>query len=230
MVTLNASPSKVSDYPALAATLERYKTLDKKKRGRPKKVSTALKADLKVAMPSLLLNPNCDLGLFWDVFHEAAAEEYRASLPSRFNEWQQAVDRIERAAEQKRNATIKLANQQYENTLAQEVQPAQAELDQMKHLADAVDNMLPKEKLAEFFRQVAKQKAKGGHWRKKLPCANNKRATQQRGALRDTLMSPLPSVSRPPARALPCGNQNRTLLRQPSTSWSSVTNGGLRRP
>ena len=168
MVIIDGSPSKVSDYPVLAATLERYKTLGKKKRGRPKKVSTALKPNLKVAMPSLLLNPNCDLGLFWDVFHEAASEEYRGSLPSRFNEWQQTVDRIERAAEEERDLAIKLANQQYENTLAQEVQPAQAELDQMKHLADAVDNMLPKEKLAEFFRQVAKQKAKGGHWRKKL--------------------------------------------------------------
>ena len=29
-------------------------------------------------------------------------------------------------------------------------------------------SMLTKEKLAEFFRQVAMQKAKGGHWRKKL--------------------------------------------------------------
>ena len=90
MVIIDGSPSKVSDYPALTATLERYKTLDKKKRGRPKKVSTALKPDLKVAMPSLLLDQNCDLGLFWDVFHEAAAEEYRGRLPLRFNEWRPA--------------------------------------------------------------------------------------------------------------------------------------------
>ena len=107
-------------------------------------------------MPSLLLNENCDLDLFWDVFY-TAAWGYRTSQQSQFNEWQQEIDQIKRAAEQ-----------QYENTLAQEVRPLEAQLDQMKHLANAVVDMLPKKKLAEFFRQVAKQKAKGGHWRKEV--------------------------------------------------------------
>jgi hypothetical protein len=168
MIIKSEHAQKVSDYPELVAAIERYKLLGKKKRGRPKKAKTTMPSDLKIAMPSLLLNPNCDLGLFWDFFHEAAAGEYRGRLPSRFNEWQQEIDQSKRAAEQERDAVIKLANQQYENTLAQEVQPAQARLVQMKHLADAVVDRLPREQLAEFFRKAAKQKAKGGHWRKKL--------------------------------------------------------------
>jgi hypothetical protein len=157
---------KVSDYPELVAAIERYKLPSKKKRGRPKKAETTMPSDLKIAMPSLLLNPNCDLGLFWDVFHEV--EHYSESLPSRFNEWQQALNRIKHAAKQERDAAIKQANQQYENTLTQEVRPLESELNQMQHLTDAVLDRLPKEQLAEFFRKVAKRKSKGGHWRKKL--------------------------------------------------------------
>jgi hypothetical protein len=166
MIIKSEHAQKVSDYPELVAAIERYKLPSKKKRGRPKKAKTTMPSDLKIAMPSLLLNPNCDLGLFWDVLHEV--EHHSGSLPSRFNEWEQAVNRIKHAAKQERDSAFKLAKLQYEKTLAQEIQPLESELNQMKHLANAAVNRLPKEQLSEFFRKVAKRKAKGGHWRKKM--------------------------------------------------------------
>jgi hypothetical protein len=91
MVIKDVSASKSSASPELIATIERYKTLgdkplDKKKRGRPPKVSTELHPNLRVAMPSLLLNPHIDKDLFWDVFYAAASKKGREDLPSRFNE------------------------------------------------------------------------------------------------------------------------------------------------
>jgi hypothetical protein len=142
----------------LSEAIVRYQTLGNKKVGRPKKaMGGGVDPHILVAMKPLLKDPHCDKDLFLDVLF-TTKDDSKEKMPKCFIEWEAAIDRREKAAEQLRDMKKKEADLEYEAVIREEVKPAKSELSQMKHLANEVEINLQTELAKAFLRDMMSRK------------------------------------------------------------------------
>ena len=164
MVIKDTSANKSSASPELIATIERYKTLGKKPRGRRKKVS--FESRRKSAQP-LSADDRADMS-------KALTSEGRKALQTEIAEGRPAADKLASTAKQEMEQSIERVVQaeklKYQRTLREDVAPIVAECDRKERVLDVVSRTAVREELVDSMIRcwARKRKANPTGWREEV--------------------------------------------------------------